>query len=264
MSKDKENEAEIIREKAVRLHDREEKRFRQWYELLGVDQYSSEFAYGRKLIIRELEGVVKSVASGSTVLDIGSGTGHLMSWLAEKGLKVIGLEPSTAMRTTCKKLFPHLEVIEGYASNLPFRDGIFDAVVCVEVLRYLHPHDILNTYKEIFRVLKEGGIAFITMVNRWAMDGYLLYYCWKRFIDPEYHYTYFTTAGKEIETLKKCGFKKVQAAGVMYAFIRIFYKAGRRTGAFLTRLIEFINREQRWEKEPWRSLAGSLILIAQK
>lgn len=231
---------------------------------MGTDPYSSEFAYGRQLIIKELKRVVGALPPGSRVLDVGSGTGHLLNWLVEQGFTAVGVEPSMEMRATCGRLFPHIEVREGFAHELPFPDGSFDALVCVEVLRYLHPEDVVDAYREFWRVLRKGGVAFITMVNRWALDGYLLYYRWKRLTSPHYHYTYFTTACQQMQTLQECGFERVQAVGVMHAFIRLFYKLGRQVGTFLTRCVEQIDKEQRWEREPWRSLAGTLILVAEK
>ena len=50
--------------------------------------------------------------------------------------------------------------VAGSGEALPFRDAQFDFVICTQVLEYCHdPHQVAA---EISRVLREGGIAFIS------------------------------------------------------------------------------------------------------
>ncbi len=48
-------------------------------------------------------------------------------------------------------------------ARLPFRDGVFDHVLCVEVIHHVQPID--RGTKEVARVLKEGRRAYLVEVN---------------------------------------------------------------------------------------------------
>ena len=49
--------------------------------------------------------------------------------------------------------------------TLPFSDSNFDAVICCELLDYLHINNLLNTLSELSRVSKNYGVISV------------LYYC---------------------------------------------------------------------------------------
>ena len=68
------------------------------------------------------------------------------------------------------------------ATELPFPDRTFDLVICIEVLRYLHNADNRQALREMYRVLKPGGTLFLTMVNRYALDGFYLNYHARKFL----------------------------------------------------------------------------------
>ncbi len=89
-----------------------------------------------------------------TMLDIGSGSASKLLPLSKHFNKIIALEPSHEMRELAQETITNnkttnIEIIEGYANNLPFQDNTFELVTCM-----LAPCDI----DEVFRVLKPGGI----------------------------------------------------------------------------------------------------------
>lgn len=51
------------------------------------------------------------------------------------------------------------------AQNLPFRDGVFDKIVCTEVLEHI-PDDKAGI-RELVRVLKPGGLIAVSVPNFW-------------------------------------------------------------------------------------------------
>ena len=75
-------------------------------------------------------------------------------------------------------------IVSGVATELPFPDESFDLVICIEVLRYLDRSDIRQALREIRRVLRPGGTMFLTMVNRYALDGFFLHYSVQRMFKP--------------------------------------------------------------------------------
>lgn len=62
--------------------------------------------------------------------------------------------------------------VQAYAESLPFRDAVFDAVICSEMLE--HVLDPVTVLKEISRVLKPNGVllASVPFLNRIHGDPY--------------------------------------------------------------------------------------------
>ena len=61
------------------------------------------------------------------------------------------------------KLRPNIRSVANI-EKIPFRDGVFDAIVCIHVLE--HVEDDRSAISELFRVLKPGGWAFVTVPIR--------------------------------------------------------------------------------------------------
>jgi SAM-dependent methyltransferase len=100
------------------------------------------------------------------VLDVATGTGRLPLALLGEGFagQIIGLDLSQGMLCQARdKLVPysdHVHLIWQDASTLPFDDGVFDAVTCLEALEFLpRPLDALA---EMVRVLAPGGVLLLT------------------------------------------------------------------------------------------------------
>ena len=100
------------------------------------------------------------------LLDVATGTGRLPLALLGEGFsgQIIGLDLSLGMlRQARDKLAPysdHVHLVWQDASALPFDDGAFDAVTCLEALEFL-PRP-LEALAEMVRVLAPDGILFLT------------------------------------------------------------------------------------------------------
>ena len=92
------------------------------------------------------------------VLDVGCGTGPVISLLSEKYPEkhYVGLDLTPAMIETARaKGLPCAEFVVGDAENLPFGDETFDAVLCSNSFHhYPNPGAFL---RETNRVLRPGG-----------------------------------------------------------------------------------------------------------
>ena len=53
---------------------------------------------------------------------------------------------------------------QGYAEKLPYADGSFSVIVCLDTLE--HVNDLTKTLQEIARVLAPGGIFIFDTINR--------------------------------------------------------------------------------------------------
>lgn len=105
------------------------------------------------------------------VLDIGTGPGKLPIMIASRNprLFVVGLDLSADMiriaaTAARKKSLTNVEFRQGSASELPFEDKEFDLVI--STLSFHHWKSPEQALDEVFRVLREGGEAWIYDIPR--------------------------------------------------------------------------------------------------
>jgi len=99
-------------------------------------------------------------------LEIGPGYGRVMLEI-QKFSAITGLEIDEDLLAILRKR--NLNVIQGQAENMPFKNESFDVVISEEVLEH-----IVNQKQfidEISRVLKPGGVAIITTPHKWVYRG---------------------------------------------------------------------------------------------
>lgn len=118
---------------------------------------AAAYAAGRPDYPVALEGWLRhdlGLGSGTVALDLGAGTGKFLPRLLAVGADVIAIEPSDAMRSQLRGLFPDLDAREGRAEAIPLADGSVDAVICAQCFHWFATNEALD---EIWRVLKPGG-----------------------------------------------------------------------------------------------------------
>src|SRR5204862_961160 len=102
---------------------------------------------------------------GSTVLDLGAGTGKLTRDLARRVRRVIAVEPLDEMRAVIERSLPSIEAARGTAERIPLEAGMVDAVF---VAQAFHWFDGRRALTEIARVLRPGGgLALIWNSTPW-------------------------------------------------------------------------------------------------
>ena len=93
-----------------------------------------------------------------TVLEVGAGTGLNLA-LYGRGVRVIVVEPEPTMARTAfgraSRARARASALRGVAEHLPFREGVFDAVVACYVLCSVA--DPERALAEVRRVLRPGG-----------------------------------------------------------------------------------------------------------
>jgi SAM-dependent methyltransferase len=121
------------------------------------------------------------------VIDLGSGLSNFTDYLAANGVASLGVDfiyhPHylKAVQTNFRRVFvkhfedtnpetnpgandykiDFLRRIAGSLTNLPFYDNSVDAIVSRYTFIYLHGRPLIRATKEMLRVLKPGGIAFL-------------------------------------------------------------------------------------------------------
>jgi ubiquinone/menaquinone biosynthesis C-methylase UbiE len=94
----------------------------------------------------------------SPVLELGFGPGHLQESLFNSGFCTFGLDASKFMLglafNRIRKLGFVPLMVNGYAQNMPFKNGFFQTIVATFPSEYIFRED---TWKEIHRVLDING-----------------------------------------------------------------------------------------------------------
>src|SRR3954463_7481446 len=145
------SKTEDIRHVAIEHHHRMVPEFEAWYAALEKDRFANAFTYGRAKLDKMVDDMFASLPKGAAVLDIGCGTGEHLKRAQRHGLKAIGVEPAAGMLESARQNIPDAELHQGVATDLPIDDGRVDAVLMVEVLRYLDRSDIRKALEEARR-----------------------------------------------------------------------------------------------------------------
>ena len=93
------------------------------------------------------------------ILDVGSGKGKFTRPLKDRGFEVVGVEPAEKLIEISRQLYPDIEFVQASATRLPFPDGSFDGIICVEVLEQIP--EVEQAIREMARVLRPGGLMLI-------------------------------------------------------------------------------------------------------
>ncbi|MFO7169114.1 MAG: class I SAM-dependent methyltransferase [Chloroflexota bacterium] len=123
-----------------------------------------------------LEGLAGRL-DGLRVLDLGAGMGGFAVAAALRGARVTACEYNQAycgiiaLRAARHRL--RIPIANAAGEALPLPSASFDAVVCWDVIE--HVRDPSQVLAEIGRVLRPGGVALVTVINRRA------------WVDPHYH-----------------------------------------------------------------------------
>jgi SAM-dependent methyltransferase len=124
-----------------------------------------------------VEAVVRNVAyylrsrfervawPGLHFLEVGCGAGPNLAWLAEKGIRVSGVDIAPNALELARANLGRLgfapligELREASAIALPFADASFDGIIEACVFQHFDPEERRHAFTEVARVLKPGGL----------------------------------------------------------------------------------------------------------
>lgn len=192
------------------MHNSEEKLEYIWnqvppdYYQVGIKKNRLQRAWHtRKLqVVLELLG-----KKNKNILDVGCASGWFLSEIKKSNpnARCTGVDVYKSAIDYGKKKYKSLTLLSIDAHVLPFKDELFDSVVCTEVLEHVvEPQKVL---REIVRVLRPGGIAVIEMDTGNVLFR-LVWYWWTHLrhgVWRDSHIHSFTAT--KLETMiKKAGF----------------------------------------------------------
>lgn len=179
---------------------------------------------------------------GLRLLDLGAGMGGFAVAAALRGAQVTAFEYNRAyceiIRLRAARHELALPVYNGAGESLPFASGRFDAVTCWDVIEHVRSPAVVLA--EIGRVLRPGGHALVTVINRRA------------WIDPHYHLQGINWLPRPIaeriierrgRTKQGAAFRDMQRLSEMHYFTyRQFARLARRNGLDVSDLREELLR----------------------
>ena len=139
-----------------------------WDDLYKSGIGAPKFPNGN--VVRWLFGnFPRSKAASTKMLDMGTGMGRHTMLMAQEGYDVTGTDYSA----TCIEQAKNWAEAEGLdisfkqasAESQPFPDQSFDGIICYAVLYYLPLDKFILAIKEMHRLLRTGGSAFIMVKN---------------------------------------------------------------------------------------------------
>ena len=234
---------DAVRDAAIDHHHDLAGVFEQHYRDMSSDRFRTAFTYGRGKVDQLLDEELKALRPGASILDVGCGTGNYLVRFRELGFEARGVEPAPGMIEAARRLDATLAIEQGVATSLPFPDGSFDLVTAIEVLRYLHHDDVRLALSEMMRVLRPGGRLFVTMVNRWALDGFYVHQRLRqrmkgRDFDRTNPHCEFTTPAELEADLRAAGASEVHTLGRLFAPMRLVYKLSEPLARKVARVVE--------------------------
>jgi demethylmenaquinone methyltransferase/2-methoxy-6-polyprenyl-1,4-benzoquinol methylase len=129
------------------------------------DALSAALSFGQDPRWRRAMVDAVGPADGERVLDVATGTGMVAAELLSRAdCEVVGIDQSAEMLAAARTRFgsangargpARVELLEGQAEALPFRDASFDALTFTYLLRYVD--DPQATRRELARVVRPGG-----------------------------------------------------------------------------------------------------------
>jgi len=150
-----------------------------------------------------------------SVYEIGSGTGELISYLAQNGFDCKGTEITRERGQKC--------VADSYANlSWGISDGVhldrfeppetYDVVVSNQVIEHLHPEDLVTHLKGVYSILKEGGEYVFCTPHRYTgpHDVSRVFGC----NEPKGMHLKEYSYQELVEAIKSAGFSRIY-----YAFV---------------------------------------------
>ncbi len=96
------------------------------------------------------------------LLDVGCGSGLLLSHLAQNCASIAGIDYAEAMVKKAKTLLPQGEFHCGEANQLPFATNSFDKLLSYSIFHYFPSEQYaLDVINEMIRVVKPGGMILL-------------------------------------------------------------------------------------------------------
>ncbi len=143
-----------------RHDEEEEKKFyaSEYFERDTIEVWSEE----RIGIFRHNLKLIEAHKKNGRLLDLGCGMGQFLKFAKDRGWDALGIDISKSAIEYARRTFG-IEIVESSLKDAKFEEKYFDVVTAWNTIDQLC--DALFELKEIYRVLKDGGLVALRVSN---------------------------------------------------------------------------------------------------
>ena len=182
---------------------------------------------------KELLRALQEIPKGSEILDAGCGEGTFTELLFENGYKAVGVDISGTAVDRASRRRPEIVFRKASLESemLFFKDGIFSAVYCSEVLEHLF--DVHAALKNFNRILREKGLLILTIPYHGILKNLFIFvFGFERHYDPYSQHIRFFTLKSLSACLENAGFCVERSSGIgrLWPFHMSLFAKARKIG----------------------------------
>ncbi len=190
----------IKNKKAIAYYDKMAKKIKKQDETRNKAKDFSKY---------DIEFMKKFSSRSKSLLDLGAGTGLLISHLAKNYKKIVAIEKYSEFSKFISKS-PNIEVIN--VDLLEFKaDCCFDYVSLFGVMNYFNKEEAISIYEKALYSLKEEGKLIVK--NQMGIDDDVVVDGFSEELQTNY-YSEYRHIDKEIELLKSIGFRNIEVVDI--------------------------------------------------
>lgn len=102
------------------------------------------------------------------LLDVGCGTGRFLAAARSRGFAPLaGVEPVEAAAVAARVQVPEADIRVASSSAIPFPDGTFAVVACLDVLQHVEADELVRSLRELRRVVAPDGALVLRTSGAW-------------------------------------------------------------------------------------------------
>jgi len=165
--------------------------------------------------INEVLDGFEKFRKNNKMLDVGCGPGLFLIEAKKRGWEVYGTEFTDKQLVYLKD--KGINTLKGKLTNNSFEDGLFDVIISSEVIE--HINNPVEEMQQFHRLLRKGGVVYITTPNFNALERYLLKGDYEIIEYPE-HLSYYTPTTINL-LLTNNGFEKLKITTTGISIARI-------------------------------------------
>ena len=114
---------------------------------------------------RQVVAAATALAPGTSLLDLGCGSGEFLALAAGRGADVAGVDDAEAMIAAARRRVPDADLRVGSIEELPWPDDVFDVVTAFNAVQFAG--DRRAALAEARRVARNGALV---AVSAWGAD----------------------------------------------------------------------------------------------
>jgi ubiquinone/menaquinone biosynthesis C-methylase UbiE len=152
----------------------------------------------------------KKIPKNSNILDAGCGSGlPVAEYFSERGHRVTGVDISGKMLKLARKNAPKAKkFIKKSIFDLDFPNDTFDLITSVYTIFHIDREKHEGIFRNFYRMLKEGGLAYFTLCNGSRTDGKPEFHGTMEFDGKKLPYSHYSKE-RYREMLEQIGFKNI-------------------------------------------------------